>query len=105
MHKIYIGYDPREKIASDVCKYSIKNRTHIKVSIKYLNKKNLKKRKIFNRKDDKLSSTEFTFTRFLIPYLENYKGWAIFCDCDFLFVDDVEKLFKLANPKYAVMCV
>jgi len=103
--KIYIGYDSREKIASCVCKYSIKKRASINVCIKYLNRKKLINKKKFKRKEDRLSSTEFTFTRFLVPYLENYKGWSIFCDCDFLFIDDIKKIFKLADPKYAVMCV
>ncbi len=35
----------------------------------------------------------------------NYKGLAIFCDCDFLWLSDISNLFKLANKKYAVQCV
>jgi lipopolysaccharide biosynthesis glycosyltransferase len=37
--------------------------------------------------------------------LNKYSGWAIFCDCDFLWLTDIEELFKLKNDKYAVMCV
>ena len=40
-------------------------------------------------------STEFTYTRFLIPYLQDYTGWALFCDNDFLFLDDVTKIFDM----------
>ena len=50
-------------------------------------------------------STEFTFSRFLVPYLQNYRGWAIFCDSDFIFLNDIDELFSLADSKYAVMCV
>ena len=35
----------------------------------------------------------------------DYKGWALFCDCDFLWLDDVDKLFAQRDDKYAVMCV
>jgi len=49
-------------------------------------------------------STEFTYTRFLVPYLQDYNGWALFCDDDFLFLKDVKKIFDLADDKYAVMC-
>jgi lipopolysaccharide biosynthesis glycosyltransferase len=57
------------------------------------------------RGNDEKASTEFTFTRFLVPFLNNYKGWALFCDCDFLFLRDIQKLFDLADPTKAVMCV
>ena len=84
MHKIYIGYDSREKIAAEVCKYSLKKNTKKKISTKYLKLNSLRKKKLYTRKKDKLSSTEFTFSRFLVPILNKYNGWAIFCDCDFL---------------------
>lgn len=90
---IFIGYDSREKFASDVCEYSLRNSTKKSIDIKYLKLNELKKKRIYTRKEDALSSTEFTFSRFLIPYLMNYKGWAIFCDCDFLWLEDVSKLF------------
>jgi len=102
---IYIGYDSREKIASDTCEYSLRHTTEESIDIKYLKLQELKSKGIYKRGEDTLGSTEFTFTRFLIPYLQNYKGWALFCDCDFLWLEDVDKLFRLRDPKYAVMCV
>lgn len=50
-------------------------------------------------------ATEFAISRFLVPYLMDYKGWALFTDSDFLFRDDIGKLFLQADDKYAVMCV
>ena len=35
----------------------------------------------------------------------DYKGWAVFCDCDFIFLDDVAELFKGLDEKKAVYCV
>jgi len=58
-----------------------------------------------HRAKDPLASTEFTYTRFLIPALMNYKGWAIFCDCDFIFMEDIAVLFKHINDSKAVYCV
>ena len=103
--KVYIGFDSREKIASDVCEYSIKKNSSIDIEIKLLEKTKLEKKNLLYRKDDKLSSTEFTFSRFLIPHLNDYKGWAVFCDCDFLWLDDIKKLYEQRDNKYAVMCV
>ena len=68
-------------------------------------RQDLRDKKLYWREVDKLASTEFTFTRFLIPHLCNYKGWALFCDSDVVFLENVDNLFALADDKYAVMCV
>ena len=104
-NKIFIGFDSKEKIASDVCTFSIKKNSSEQTEILLLKLDELKKKKLYTREDDKLSSTEFSFTRFLVPYLMNYQGWAIFCDCDFLWIDDISKLFHIKNNNFAVMCV
>ena len=70
-----------------------------------LNQNKLRQDKWYWREIDKLASTEFTFTRFLVPALANYKGWALFCDSDIVFLKDVKELFDQAEDKYAVMCV
>ena len=104
-HKVFIGFDSREKIASDVCEKSLKQNSKKKIHIKLLDQKKLRSKKLYYRKFDPLSSTEFTFTRFLIPYLSKYKGWSLFCDCDFLFLEDVSNLFKDLDEKKAIYCV
>lgn len=55
--------------------------------------------------DNRPFSTEFSHTRFLVPRLMQYKGWALFMDSDMIFMSDIVKLFALRNDKYAVMCV
>jgi hypothetical protein len=55
--------------------------------------------------DLKPFSTDFAFTRFLVPALSLYQGWALFCDCDFLFTADMAEVFALADDKYAVRVV
>jgi hypothetical protein len=37
--------------------------------------------------------------------LAGYKGWAVFCDCDFLWKCDIARLFDLADDSKAVMVV
>ena len=102
--KVFVGYDIREDIAYQVCEYSIlKHQPDVEVIA--LKQKELRESKIYTRDIDPLSSTEFTFTRFLVPYLSDYKGWAVFVDCDFVFVDDVKNLFDQADDRYAVMVV
>lgn len=58
--------------------------------------------------DNKPFSTEFSHTRFLIPALMRYEGWALFCDADMLFLSDISKLWGFTNAfaeAPAVYCV
>ena len=103
-NKVFVGYDTREDIAYQVCEHSLK-RFNTETEVIPLIQKDLRDQKLYWREVDKLASTEFTFTRFLIPHLCNYKGWALFCDSDVVFLENVDNLFALADDKYAVMCV
>jgi lipopolysaccharide biosynthesis glycosyltransferase len=108
MNKVFVGYDTREDISFQVCEHSIlrhDNGLAPDVEVTPLNQGDLRKRNFYWRDVDKLASTEFTFTRFLVPALMNYKGWALFCDSDIVFLNSVKELFDLADDKYAVMCV
>jgi len=69
MNTVYIGYDSREKIASDVCEHSLRHTTEEPIDVKYLKLNELKRKGVYTRPVDTLGSTEFTFIRFLIPYL------------------------------------
>ena len=104
MNKVFIGYDTRSDIPWQVCEHSIK-RFNSDVKVEPLAQQDLRQRNLYWREPDKLGSTEFTFTRFLVPHLMDYKGWALFCDDDVVFLEDVQNLFNLVDDKYAVMCV
>ncbi|MDC0195261.1 glycosyltransferase [Alphaproteobacteria bacterium] len=103
--KIYVGYDSKEDIAYRVCKQSIINNSSIDLNIQSLKLYELIAKKYYTRQVDPLASTEFTYSRFLIPYLMNFKGWALFCDCDFLFLGDIHNLFQSIDGSKAVYCV
>ena len=102
--KIYIGWDSREDIAYQSCKQSILDNTSVPVEIIPLKQKQLTEQGLYWRKKDLKASTEFTFTRFLLPELNNFKGWALFIDCDFIAIEDVKKLFDQTDDNYALMC-
>lgn len=53
----------------------------------------------------KNQSTEFTYSRFLIPYLSNYEGMSIFCDDDFIFTDNILNILYFISADHAVACV
>ena len=102
--KVFIGYEPREDMAYQVCKHSIlKHQPNAQVAP--LIQKELRQTGWYKRPVDALASTEFTFTRFLVPELANFKGWAVFMDCDMILTTDIKELFDQADDQYAVMCV
>ena len=102
--KIYVGHDSREDIAYQVCEHSIKRRDP-SAEVIPLKQKQMRDQGLYTRPIDKLASTEFTFTRFLIPELTNYEGWAVFMDSDMILTTDIKELFDQADDQYAVMCV
>lgn len=103
MIRVFLGYDHREVIAYHVASHSIQVRSSEPVEIAPLMLSQL--REVFHRERNPLQSTDFSFTRFLVPYLCGYEGWAIFADCDILCLDDIAKLWALRDDRYAVMCV
>lgn len=105
INKIFVGYDPKEDVAYEVCRYSLLKHSSIPLDIIPIKQSILREQNYYWRERNKLESTQFSFTRFLTPFLAGYKGWAMFVDCDFLFLADIKELFDLVNDKYAVMCV
>jgi len=100
MINIFIGYDSNEKIAFHVLSESILRSSTEPVKITPIFLKNIKN--FFQRERNQISSTEFSFSRFIVPYLMNYQGWGLFMDCDMLMKADIAELWKLRDSKYAV---
>ena len=105
MLRVYIGYDSREDIAYRVARESLLRHTSIPVDVTPLVQSELRHSGVYWREPDPLSSTEFSFTRFLVPHLAGYKGWALFCDCDFLFRGDIAAVTDYMDWTKAVLCV
>jgi len=103
MIRVFIGYDPREAAAFGVLAHSIHARSSEPVAIAPLMLSEL--RGVYRRERDPLQSTDFSFSRFLTPWLCDYRGWAIFMDCDMLVLEDIAKLWRLRDERYAVQCV
>ncbi len=98
---IFIGYDPREAVVYHTCVQSIIDNTTVPVAIHPLNLKMFSNYK--ERHTD--GSNAFIYSRFLVPYLKNFKGNAVFIDGDMIIQSDLKNLFKLFNKEYAVQVV
>ena len=108
MIDIYIGYDEGEKIAYHTLSESIRKFSSQPVRITPVSLNHIPK---FTRKRESNQSTDFSFSRFLVPYISKYKGWSIYMDCDMMFRTDIAELWKRCfySPwgelaKYSVMC-
>jgi hypothetical protein len=101
--RVFIGFDPREDVAFSVLAHSIQRRSSQPVSVTPLMLSQLGD--VYRRPRNPLQSTEFSFSRFLTPWLCGYEGWAIFMDCDMLVLDDISRLWSLRDERYAVQVV
>lgn len=119
---ICIGHDYREQEPYDVCAHSLRARASRPLNIVRLQERDLRREGIYTRpyyvteagqfvdeRDGRPFSVAFSFARFLTPLVARSngcaRGWALFVDCDFVFLADVAELFALADPSKAVMVV
>lgn len=96
MLKVFIGFDSRQPVAFNVAALSLLNHVSEPVAISPLVLDFLPIRRT--------GLTPFTFSRFLVPYLCNYEGKAIFVDADVLFRANAKELIGHAG-EYACSVV
>lgn len=111
--RIFIGYDQRESEAFDVAASTARAFGHDVIG---LHEDRLRAAGVFTRPVDRRGgqsydilsdapqSTDFATTRFAVPVLA-HEGWALFTDCDIVFLRNPAELLRIANPKKAVMVV
>lgn len=90
MFRVYIGYDPMESVAFYTLAHSILRRSSIPVSIAPVARSQLKG--VYARDRGPTESTDFSLTRFLVPWLSAFDGWSLYLDCDMLCRADIVEL-------------
>ncbi len=117
--RVYIGWDGRDALAYEVCKASLLKHASIPVEVLPLKDWELRHSGAYWRsfrtestgqrwddRDGKPFSTDFSFTRFCVPMLEDFGcETVLFTDPDMLWRADVAELLGLFDASYAVMCV
>lgn len=103
--RVFVGWDAGEEIAYEVCRASMIETSSRPLSVFPIKQPKMRFNGYYWRDHDELSSTAFTFTRFLTPFLAHYKGWAVFVDCDFLWRKDISAVMDYANKDRAVLVV
>ena len=112
INTIYIGYDEREATAYEVLKFSIERTASKPVQVLPLKKDILEHMEMYTRQseiikgqpydtiDGRPFSTDFSFSRFLIPALNMYQGKALYMDCDMYVRSDISELFEICDMDY-----
>jgi hypothetical protein len=100
--RVFIGFDSKEVVAYHVLVQSILDHASIPVTFTPIALSTLSG--VFRRERNQLQSTEFSFSRFLVPYLSGFEGWSLFCDCDMLFRADIAELWSLRDESFSVLC-
>jgi hypothetical protein len=91
--RIFIGYDSKEPAAYHTLAHSILSRASEPVAIIPLVQPALRRQCFYNRERTSTESTEFSMTRFLVPFLSGYHGYSVFMDCDMLCRVDIAELW------------
>ena len=101
MINVFIGFDEGEKVSYHILSESIRRQSSVPVSITPLCLSNIPE---FKRELQPNQSTEFAFSRFLVPYLSDYKGWSLFLDSDMMFRDDIKNLWDMIDKDKSIIC-
>jgi len=106
-YTVFIGYDPEEDALAKMCANSIRQHTSDDVKIVPLIRDHLRAYGHIDRKIDRKATTQFSLTRFAVPWLMGFRGLAIFLDCDMLITRDIKEMFAFAerDPSKAVHVV
>lgn len=99
---LFIGWDSRERAAFHALVESVVTNTKTPVNIRPICLHQIES--IYHRPIS-AQSTEFTYSRFLVPYLSGYQGHSIFVDCDFIFTADISELLTYIKPQEALAVV
>ena len=98
---IVVGFDQRESVAYHTFTQSVIENSTIPVRFLPLSMSSLSNYKEVHKD----GSNDFIYSRFLVPYMMNFKGWAIYADGDMVCLEDIKKLWNLRDDKYAVQVV
>ncbi len=103
MIQVYAGFDEREAIGYHAFCASVIKHCSEPVSIAPLSLKSLEKVYHGGQRD---GTNAFIYSRFLIPFLQDFKGWALFVDgSDMLSKADLAELWAMRDAFKAVQVV
>ena len=101
---VYIGLNSEYPEVHNVCRHSIDTRSSVKTVFHEIGTSVLPD-EIWWRQTNDMETTEFSLCRFLVPWLNHNKGYAVYMDDDFLWQGDIAEMMELVDPTKAVHVV
>ena len=98
---VVVGFDQKEAIAFHTFTQSVIEKSSLPVTFTPLAVNTLKDYK----EEHTDGSNAFIYSRFLTPYLNDFKGWAIFADGDMICQADIKELWDLRDESKALLVV
>ena len=95
--EMVVGFDKREAVAYHTFVQSVINNSSIPVKFLPLSTISLSDYKEVHKD----GSNDFIYSRFLVPYLMNFNGWAIYADGDMVCLTDIKKLWNLRDSSHS----
>jgi hypothetical protein len=94
MTRVFVGFDERQPVAYNVLQHSLHRyaRGRVQVEPLMLDKLPMERRGL----------TQFTYSRFIVPYLCDYQGTAIFMDADVVVNGDIAELAAQADGESCI---
>ena len=101
LNNVFVGFDQKEAVAYHTFSQSLIDKSSIPLSITPLSENNL------NNYDEQHSdgTNKFTYSRFLVPFLMDYTGWAVYFDGDMICMKDIKELIENIDQDFAVLVV
>lgn len=90
---VYVRSQEEQMLSFKVLEYSIKKRTPVEVNVFAMHKSDIKYP--IAKDPNNRQRTPFSFQRFLIPQLNEFKGKAIYLDSDMQVFSDIRQLYNL----------
>lgn len=110
--RVYIGYEERERRSFQVAMRTAEKhgfdpqplREDVLRTSGILTRPTDRRGQMWDLHSNAPQATAFAVARFATPLLA-HTGWALFTDCDMVFLRAAKELQSLADPRYAVMVV
>lgn len=96
--RVFIGWDSRFPEPGMILAHSLRENSQHPLDIRFLDYRHLQDCYGFTREPDPLATTEFSYSRFLVPWLCDFDGWALFLDNDMICLGDIHELFTAPWP-------
>lgn len=100
---IYVGSQEEQMLSVKVLEYSVKKRTPVDVNVVPMHKAGIEYP--IPKDPNNRQRTPFSFQRFLIPQLNQFKGRAIYVDSDMQIFTDIRQLYNLPMGDHDLLTV